>query len=126
MIGKRLGNLMQLLVNPLFEVIFSKMLYDEIADVASRPQFRRFFSEEDVLQFLAWAKSATQIELTSIPKRSRDPQDDYLLEMAIQAKALYLVSGDNDLLVLGEVEGCRILTIAQFEEEFSFLLKDKE
>lgn len=42
---------------------------------------------------------------------SRDPDDDYLLALAIDRRA-YLVSGDQDLLVLSE--DFPILTPAQF------------
>ena len=42
---------------------------------------------------------------------SRDPDDDYLLALAIDRRA-YLVTGDQDLLVLGD--DFPILTPAQF------------
>lgn len=45
---------------------------------------------------------------------SRDPKDDYLLAHAIAARADYLVLGDKDLLVLGRVEGVRIVDPAEF------------
>ncbi len=40
-----------------------------------------------------------------IPAVTRDPKDDYLLAYALVGEADYLVTGDNDLLVLGQVEG---------------------
>jgi len=45
---------------------------------------------------------------------SRDPNDDYLVAHALAAGADYLVSGDKDLLVLGRVDGVRIVTPADF------------
>lgn len=57
----------------------------------------------------------TIVELSSITPRCRDPKDDCLLELAVQSKAIYLVSADSDLLDMGHVEGCRIMTFAQFE-----------
>jgi predicted nucleic acid-binding protein len=55
--------------------------------------------------------------LDDIPQRCRDPKDDYLLELAIKSKAIYLVSGDDDLLDIGEIEGCRIMTFSRFLQE---------
>lgn len=62
--------------------------------------------------------NATNIIITDIPVRCRDPKDDYLLELAVQAKAIYLVSGDSDLLELKNVGDCRIMTVAEFEAEW--------
>lgn len=45
---------------------------------------------------------------------NRDPNDDYLLAHAIAARADFLVSGDKDLLVLGRVDGVRIVSPADF------------
>ncbi len=49
------------------------------------------------------------ISLT-VPKVSRDPEDDYLLAHAIMAGADVLVTGDGDLLVLDPLDSLRILT----------------
>ena len=70
-------------------------------------------------------EAVVMIELGDIPCRCRDPKDDYLLELAVQANAIYLVSGDDDLLSLGHIEGCRIMTVEQFEAEWNSL-KSKE
>lgn len=50
-----------------------------------------------------------------IPSRCRDVKDDYLLELAIQSDADFLITGDNDLLVIAKIEHCRIVTIMEFE-----------
>jgi len=44
----------------------------------------------------------------------RDPKDDMVLECALQAAAQYIVSGDRDLLVLGEYAGIAIVTPRSF------------
>jgi uncharacterized protein len=48
------------------------------------------------------------------PELMRDPKDDYLLAYAVVGQADYLVTGDRDLLTLGEVEGVRIVSPATF------------
>lgn len=45
---------------------------------------------------------------------ARDPSDDKFLECALSGGAGYVVSGDSDLLVLGEYQGTRIVTPRQF------------
>jgi len=44
----------------------------------------------------------------------RDPKDRYLLTYAVNYAIDFLITGDKDLLVLGQVENVRILTPAQF------------
>jgi putative PIN family toxin of toxin-antitoxin system len=44
----------------------------------------------------------------------RDPSDNRFLELAVEVGAEYIVTTDNDLLDLGEYEGVRIITQAEF------------
>ena len=39
----------------------------------------------------------------------RDPDDNRVLETAVLGKASYIISGDKDLLILGEYDGIRII-----------------
>jgi predicted nucleic acid-binding protein len=62
--------------------------------------------------------------LFNVPRRhtATDPTDSYLLDLAVAAKAHYLVTGDkkSGLLQLGKVGATRILTPAEF---FNSVLK---
>lgn len=51
-------------------------------------------------------------------KASRDGDDDMFIDCAKEAKALFIVSGDKDLLVLGEYEGIEIVTAREFCERY--------
>ena len=44
----------------------------------------------------------------------RDPEDDHILELAVNGNATYIVTGDADLLVLNPFRGVKILTPAEF------------
>ena len=106
LIGKKLDILLEILEDPWFEVVSTQILHDEIINVAKRDKFRRYFTLEKVQLLEEWMKEAmVMVELGDIPSRCRDPKDDYLLELAVQANAIYLVSGDDDLLSLGRIEG---------------------
>lgn len=56
------------------------------------------------------------IQPTSRVEICRDPKDDKFIECAIDAKALYIVSGDQDLLVLKNVDDVKIVTAKEFCE----------
>lgn len=44
----------------------------------------------------------------------RDPEDNKILESAVEARANYLVTRDDDLLSLGEFQSIKIVTPAEF------------
>ena len=48
----------------------------------------------------------------------RDPDDNKFLSCAYDAKALYIVSGDKDLLDLKKIEGIEIVTAKKFYEKY--------
>ncbi len=52
----------------------------------------------------------------SISGICRDPSDDAILECAVVANAVLIVSGDSDLLELKQYAGVRILTARQYLE----------
>jgi putative PIN family toxin of toxin-antitoxin system len=74
------------------------------------------FSEEDAERRLAYHLRFFRV--VRIPGElrgaTRDPDDDKLLECAVCGKADYVVSGDKDLLVLGEYRGVKIVRASEF------------
>ena len=123
LIGRQLSSLRDILSYPSIELVMTERLMQEVLLVARRPKFARYFQTEDVNRLQEWMeKNMTNIPLGEIPARCRDPKDDYLLELAVQAKAVYLVSGDSDLLELGSIGECRIMTVRQFEQEILSML----
>jgi uncharacterized protein len=51
----------------------------------------------------------------------RDPKDDMVLECAVLARAELVITGDKDLLTLGEYEGIRMLSPRDYLEEADLL-----
>lgn len=56
------------------------------------------------------------IEVKSKVEICRDPKDDFLLALAKDGKAHFLLTGDKDLLEVGKFERTRILKMADFLE----------
>ncbi len=57
---------------------------------------------------------AELVEVESDVDLCRDEKDNFLLNLAIDSSADYLVTGDNDLLVLKKVKNTEILTFSEF------------
>ncbi len=47
---------------------------------------------------------------------SRDPDDDKFINCARSGRIRYIISGDNDLLVLEEISGIKIVGVSDFLE----------
>ena len=63
---------------------------------------------------------ADVIEPASLPQPvCRDPDDDHVIACAIAARADVIVSGDSDLLDLGQHQGIAILTAVQALARFA-------
>lgn len=52
---------------------------------------------------------------------SRDPDDNKFIECAVDSGALYIVSGDKDLLDIEEYDGIQIVTAAYFCDTYGSL-----
>ena len=105
------------LTNEHIDVYVCPQLIREIRDVASRPKIRSRIKGEDLEQLFrlikAFCINTTIIQQTVVT--IRDSKDLYLLSLAQTINANYIVSGDNDLLVLQEHKDARIVSPAQFK-----------
>ncbi len=87
----------------MFEMVASNELLHELQVVLLRQKFRRYLTEGEALQYILWLHEGATISYKGeIHSISRDPDDDYLLALAENSGADYLVSGDGDLLDLEE------------------------
>ncbi len=117
LIGKQLRKLKNYLVNSRVVLILTKQSILEIKLVTARPKFKKYFSENDVEDLIDLIQAIGYIyEISDIPKICRDPKDDFLLGLAEKGKADYLITGDNDLLILNTYKKTKIITVAEFEQ----------
>lgn len=97
-----------------YRIAVTHTVFDEYAAVMAELQPR--FPACNGAGALAWLRlKAGWVEAAPLGKpRSRDPKDDPLLACALAARADYVVTRDQDLLVLGRPFGVTILTPARF------------
>ena len=57
------------------------------------------------------------VEVKSRIEQCRDPKDNFLLSLAVDSKEDYLLTGDNDLLEIGQIGKTKIQTITEFTEK---------
>ena len=57
------------------------------------------------------------VAVTTSVSICRDAKDNFLLDLAIDSKADYLVTGDSDLLELKEIQKTKIVIFSLFIDE---------
>jgi putative PIN family toxin of toxin-antitoxin system len=87
----------------------------ELNEFLTRKKFERYFSQEQRLNFIAkFFEKAEMVEILELVEICRDPKDDKFLELAVNGRANYLITGDQDLLVLNPFQETLIITVSQF------------
>ena len=117
LIGRRLAKLVDLLSQERVILIICDELLAELKDVTCRPKFAKYFKQTDVDSLIEFMKIIGEsFELNQIEKICRDESDDYLLSLAKESHADFLVTGDADLLVLQKIKSCTIVDVSTFEK----------
>ena len=100
-----------------FQLILCPYILDEFGDVLCRKFSASARETKNARNLIIEASESIIIPHKSINGICRDPHD-YILASAISAKTDYIVTGDNDLLVLGQFGGVKIITPKAFEMLF--------
>ncbi|AWW29109.1 putative toxin-antitoxin system toxin component, PIN family [Echinicola strongylocentroti] len=121
LISKDLIQLDELIATQKIKLVFSLELIEEFIEVVSRPKFKKYFSTNDIENILEYFDQYGQIfKVKSTIKACRDEKDDFLLNLSIDSKADFLITGDKDLLSLGKIEKTKIMTFKEFTNFISF------
>jgi putative PIN family toxin of toxin-antitoxin system len=92
---------------------------DELFQVLRRPRIAKVAAPIQVTALAELFADAEMVTITETFAICRDPADDKFLELAVNGRAELIVSGDDDLLVLGSVRGIPIMTPARFGRVYS-------
>jgi putative PIN family toxin of toxin-antitoxin system len=98
----RCGRLLLAATEGRWSLVASPRLLDELAEVLSRRKFRRWLTAEDAQAFVSAVSRLAEVhdDPPCPASITRDPDDDYLLALAIAAEAEAIVTGDDDLAAL--------------------------
>ncbi|ANV83501.1 putative toxin-antitoxin system toxin component, PIN family [Picosynechococcus sp. PCC 7003] len=96
-------------------ILTSLDVLSELSNVLNRKKFDRYLTREirdDFLtSFILEAEIVPIIEKVSV---CRDPKDDKFLELIVNGKADFLITGDQDLLALHPFRDTAILAVQDF------------
>jgi putative PIN family toxin of toxin-antitoxin system len=114
-ISKKLNHLETLLLSNKIILIFSIELIEELNKTVNKPKLKNFFSENAIDEMLeVFEPFIDLVKIKSKVKICRDSNDDFLLALAKDGKADYLLTGDNDLLEIGKFDRTLIIKYKDF------------
>lgn len=98
-----------------YQLVFSQSAWDELASVFQRDAIEKTIPLGARLRVLAELTSKVEVvQSTSTVTDYRDPKDNKFLSLAIDANAIGIVTGDDDLKVLHPYKGIAIQSPADF------------
>jgi putative PIN family toxin of toxin-antitoxin system len=93
------------------ELLVSDAMLAELEEVLRRPKFDRYVSRAIREQFLTTLPEfVTRVGIIERIKACPDPQDDKILETAVNGGADFLVTGDRALLAMREFRSVAIVS----------------
>ena len=113
----RLGRLLDYLESGAYNLLYSDDLLAELREVLDRPRVRRGsrIQDEDVDALLELIRRrGVRVVPSRIITICRDPDDNHVLEVAVEGGADVIVTGDDDLLVLHPFKGIPIVRPVDF------------
>nr|WP_276899163.1 putative toxin-antitoxin system toxin component, PIN family [Pedobacter kyonggii] len=118
LISKDFSKLDEIIFSKKSILIFSQELLEEFLEVVKRPKFRRYFAQTDIEDLLETIDEYGEfIVVKSKIEICRDAKDNFLLSLAVDGKADFLLTGDQDLLMIEKIGKTNIKTISSFFED---------
>lgn len=110
----------ELLASGKCTLLFSNTLLEEFVTVAGRPKMQKYITSKELENLLEVIDTVAEfVDVHSTVRQCRDPKDNFLLALAVDGNADYLLTGDNDLLVLETIADTKIMKIAPFFERIN-------
>jgi putative PIN family toxin of toxin-antitoxin system len=102
------------------DLVYSDESIEELRETLEKPRLVKRIPTSISKEFLQGLTLAGErVVINSKVQACRDPKDDHVLALAVDAKADFIITGDKDLLVLKNFRGSAILPPAEFLRRFA-------
>jgi putative PIN family toxin of toxin-antitoxin system len=120
LLGSLLQGMDEKILSKEIKVVVSDEMLKEISEVSSRPKFKNIFTAKRIKELFSLLDSyAIVVSPSQKVNVCRDGKDNFLLEVALEGEANYLVTGDEDLLVINTFQSTKIIRPKEFEDMFN-------
>jgi putative PIN family toxin of toxin-antitoxin system len=113
-IGKRLNELQIIFEHPKVEVFVCQRLLLEVKETIKKPKLSKYVLPNRRTMLLELMQACRMMYFDEQISVSRDPNDDFLLDLAVASNADFLITGDKDLLILKNYQQTNIVTFNAF------------
>lgn len=115
LISKSLAKLDKYIIGDKIELLYSEESLAEFVEVISRKKLKKYFSQSDVIELFDFIHEyGTVVNVKAKVQECRDPKDDFWLGLAKDGMADYLITGDQDLLIMERFQNTKIIKIREF------------
>lgn len=119
LLGSLLQGMDEKILSKEIKVVVSEEMLKELSEVASRPKFKNILTVRRIKELFSLLDSyAIVVSPSQKVNACRDEKDNFLLEIALEGRADYLITGDEDLLVLDPFHNTKIVKPKDFEGIF--------
>jgi len=106
----------EVVFDPEYRLVVSKELLVELANTVRKPHLEKRIDRMNYEKLVALLSTdAELVDVHSVVEICRDPKDNYLLALAKDGNADYLIIGDNDLRVLKKFGKTKIVELTELE-----------
>jgi len=113
-IGKRINEMKVPFMNPNVDIFVCRKLMWEVGAIIEKPKLAKYISQDRKEMLLDLMKACHWADIEGQTAISRDPKDDFLLDLATVINADFLITGDKDLLVLKKYLQTHIVSFSSF------------
>ncbi len=92
---------------------------DEVARVIKHDKIKKYLNQPFEVYIDAHFDLTTFVPIEFRLEGSPDPDDNFLFDLALQAKADYLITRDKKLLAMESIENLRIISLRDFKDMVS-------
>jgi uncharacterized protein len=122
LIGKDLRGLQNFIDTKIVQILTCEEQVIELSEVFNRPKLQKYFDKNQISEFFELLEECSElVSLSTKSKLCRDPKDNYLVSLAIDSQADYLITGDNDLLELNPIGKTIVIKYSDFNTSFNSL-----
>ena len=115
--GKNLKGLQEYIDSQTIIIVTCNEQIQELTEVFKKSKIKKYFTLQQIREFFELLEeSSVNVVLKTKTELCRDLKDNYLLSLAIDSDADFLITGDNDLLILTSVENTKIIKFIDFEK----------
>jgi uncharacterized protein len=116
-LGKSLKSLQDHIDSQTVLIVTCNEQLQELIEVFKKPKIKKYFTPNQIGEFFELLdESSVNVFLKTKTDLCRVLKDNYLLSLAIDSNADFLIKGDNDLLILNSIENTKIIKFIDFEK----------